>query len=75
MVSAGKTQEDKMDTIIDRAIAYVVQAVVLSIIGVAMMGALDRYKARENTMARANGCSVREVWENLKYGAGKISQS
>ena len=64
-----------MDTIIDRAIAYAVQAVVLSIIGVAMMGAIDHFTAMENTMARANGCSVHEAWENLKSGAVKISQS
>ena len=64
-----------MDTIIDRAIAYAVQAVVLSIIGVVMMGAIDYFTAIENTMARANGNSVREVRGILKSGTVEISQS
>ena len=64
-----------MDTIIDRAIAYAIQAVVLSIIGVAMMWSLDYFTAMENTMASANGNSVREVRGILKSGTVEISQS
>lgn len=64
-----------MDTIIDRAIAYVIQAVVLFVSGVAMMWSLDYFTAMENTMASANGNSVREVRGILKSGTVEISQS
>ena len=106
-----------MDTIIDRAIAYAIQAVVLSIIGVAMMlsvgyfsavvkagfnpasyKGLSRLETRqgnalignniisekgyqlyvhaiEGAMARANGCSGREIREKIKSGLVEISQS